>query len=150
MCIWIEGGRVPVTGMLAGMNLSKPGMNLSKPGQKHNNHVIMIYIYDTLVTLHFNQNDRFRRLWLELYPSWWTVMKKKTDQGSIFYLCLSKFQVNEGSCTYVTHFSVGQDLENRPDSYLISTCIHSMPLDWHTESRTKQPPEIIFICISTT
>ena len=25
-------GRVPVTGMLAGMNLSKPGMNLSKPG----------------------------------------------------------------------------------------------------------------------
>ena len=42
-------GRVPVTGMLAGMNmskpgmnLSKPGMNLSKPGEKHNNHV-MIY-----------------------------------------------------------------------------------------------------------
>ena len=26
------GGGVPVTGMLAGMNLSKPGMNLSKPG----------------------------------------------------------------------------------------------------------------------
>ena len=25
-------GRVPVTGMLAGMHLSKPGMNLSKPG----------------------------------------------------------------------------------------------------------------------
>ena len=25
-------GRVPVTGMVAGMNLSKPGMNLSKPG----------------------------------------------------------------------------------------------------------------------
>ena len=48
MCIWIVGGRVPVTGMLAGMNLSKPGMNLSKPGmnllkpgKKHNNHVIM-------------------------------------------------------------------------------------------------------------
>ena len=25
-------GRIPVTGMLAGMNLSKPGMNQSKPG----------------------------------------------------------------------------------------------------------------------
>ena len=43
-----SGGRVPVTGMLAGMNLSKPGMNLSKawmnlskPGKKHHNHVIM-------------------------------------------------------------------------------------------------------------
>ena len=42
------GGMVPVTGILAGMNLSKPGMNLSKPGmnlskpgKKHNNHVIM-------------------------------------------------------------------------------------------------------------
>ena len=42
-------GRVPVTGMLAGMNLSKPGMNLSKPGmnlskqgKKHNNHVMFI------------------------------------------------------------------------------------------------------------
>ena len=42
-------GRVPVTGMLAGMNLSKPGMNLSKPGRnlskpgkKHNNHVIIV------------------------------------------------------------------------------------------------------------
>ena len=41
-------GRVPVTGMLAGMNLSKPGinlskpgMNLSKPGKKHRNHVII-------------------------------------------------------------------------------------------------------------
>ena len=39
---------VPVTGMLAGMNLSKPGMNLlkpginlSKPGKKHNNHVMI-------------------------------------------------------------------------------------------------------------
>ena len=49
MCIWIVGGRVPVTGMLAGMNLSKPGMNLSKPGmnlskpgKKHNNHVIIL------------------------------------------------------------------------------------------------------------
>ena len=51
------GGRVPVTGMLAGMNLSKPGknlskpgMNLSKPGKKHNNHVIMVHILysDTL------------------------------------------------------------------------------------------------------
>ena len=44
------GGGVPVTGMLAGMNLSKPGinlskpgMNLSKPGKKHRNHVIMIW-----------------------------------------------------------------------------------------------------------
>ena len=44
----IVGGRVPVTGMLAGMNLSKPGinlskpgMNLSKPGKKHRNHVII-------------------------------------------------------------------------------------------------------------
>ena len=44
----IVGGWVPVTGMLAGMNLSKPGinlskpgMNLSKPGKKHRNHVIM-------------------------------------------------------------------------------------------------------------
>ena len=27
------GGGVPVTGMLVGMNLSKPGMNLSKPGK---------------------------------------------------------------------------------------------------------------------
>ena len=43
-------GRVPVTvtGMLTGMNLSKPGMNMSKPdesveaGEKHNNHVIII------------------------------------------------------------------------------------------------------------
>ena len=41
-------GRVPVTGMQAGMNLSKPGMNLSKPGmnlskpgKKHSNHVII-------------------------------------------------------------------------------------------------------------
>ena len=56
MCIWIVE-RVPVKGMLAGMNLlkpgmnlskpgmnlSKPGMNLSKPGEKHNNHVIKIY-----------------------------------------------------------------------------------------------------------
>ena len=46
----IVGGRVPVTGMLAGMNLSKPGinlskpgMNLSKPGKKHRNHVIIWY-----------------------------------------------------------------------------------------------------------
>ena len=46
----IVGGRVPVTGMLAGMNLSKPGINLSKPGinlskpgKKHRNHVIMFY-----------------------------------------------------------------------------------------------------------
>ena len=44
-------GRVPVTGMVAGMNLSKPGMNLSKPGmnlskpgKKHHNHVINIVI----------------------------------------------------------------------------------------------------------
>ena len=43
-----RGGGVPVTGMLAGMNLSKPGMNLSKPGmnlskpgKKHNHHVII-------------------------------------------------------------------------------------------------------------
>ena len=43
-------GGVPVTGMLAGMNLSKPGinlsrpvMNLSKPGKKHRNHVIITY-----------------------------------------------------------------------------------------------------------
>ena len=43
-----RGGRVPVTGMLAGMNLSKPGINLSKPGmnlskprKKHRNHVII-------------------------------------------------------------------------------------------------------------
>ena len=42
MCIWIVGGWVPVTGMLAGMNLSKPGMNLSKPGKKHHNHVIIM------------------------------------------------------------------------------------------------------------
>ena len=48
MSSWIVVGRVPVTGMLAGMNLSKPGMNLSKPGmnlsnpgKKHNNHVII-------------------------------------------------------------------------------------------------------------
>ena len=49
MCIKIVGGGgVPVTGMLAGMNLSKPAMNLSKPGvnpsklgKKHNNHVII-------------------------------------------------------------------------------------------------------------
>ena len=46
----IVGGRVPVTGMLAGMNLSKPGINLSKPGmtlskpgKKHRNHVIIHY-----------------------------------------------------------------------------------------------------------
>ena len=46
----IVGGRVPVTGMLAGMNLSKPGinlskpgMNLSKPGKKHCNHVIIAH-----------------------------------------------------------------------------------------------------------
>ena len=46
----IVGGRVPVTGMLAGMNLSKPGinlskpgMNLSKPGKKHRNHVIITH-----------------------------------------------------------------------------------------------------------
>ena len=46
----IVGGRVPVTGMLAGMNLSKPGinlskpgMNLSKPGKKHCNHVIIVH-----------------------------------------------------------------------------------------------------------
>ena len=45
------GGEVPVTGMLAGMNLSKPGitlskpgMNLSKPGKKHRNHVIINHI----------------------------------------------------------------------------------------------------------
>ena len=49
-----RGGRVPVTGMLTGMNmskpgmnLSKPGMNLSKPGKKHNNHVIMCTIIST-------------------------------------------------------------------------------------------------------
>ena len=48
MFLIVGGGRVPVTGMLAGMNLSKPGinlskpgMNLSKPGKKHRNHVIM-------------------------------------------------------------------------------------------------------------
>ena len=47
-CRGVGVGRVPVTGMLAGMNLSKPGMNLSKPGmnlskpgKKHNNHVII-------------------------------------------------------------------------------------------------------------
>ena len=45
----IVGGRVPVTGMLAGMNLSKPGinlskpgMNLSKPGKKHRNHGMIV------------------------------------------------------------------------------------------------------------
>ena len=50
---------VPVTGMLAGMdlsnpgiNLSKPGMNLSKPGKKHRNHVIM-----TLYTRYAMQCD---------------------------------------------------------------------------------------------
>ena len=32
MLLIVGGGRVPVTGMLAGMNLSKPGINLSKPG----------------------------------------------------------------------------------------------------------------------
>ena len=48
MFLIVGGGRVPVTGMLAGMNLSKPGinlskpgMNLSKPGKKHRNHVII-------------------------------------------------------------------------------------------------------------
>ena len=52
----IVGGRVPVTGMLAGMNLSKPGinlskpgMNLSKPGKKHRNHVIIYFIWETAV-----------------------------------------------------------------------------------------------------
>ena len=45
-----RGGGVPVTGMLAemnlskpGINLSKPGMNLSKPGKKHRNHVIIVH-----------------------------------------------------------------------------------------------------------
>ena len=49
MCIWVLGGEeVPVSGMPAGMNLSKPGMNLSnrdesiEAREKHNNHVIMI------------------------------------------------------------------------------------------------------------
>ena len=49
------GGGVPVAGMLArmnlskpGMNLSKPGMNLSKPGKKHNNHVMIRYNYCVL------------------------------------------------------------------------------------------------------
>ena len=70
MCIWIVGGRVPKTGMLAGMNLSKPGMNLakpgmnlSKPGKKHNNHVIithnaMVYKYSfhTLFQWRFSLN----------------------------------------------------------------------------------------------
>ena len=44
-------GNVPVTEMLAGINLSKPGMNLSKlglnlskPAEKHNNRVLMLYI----------------------------------------------------------------------------------------------------------
>ena len=44
MCIWIVGQSVPVTGMLAGMNLSKTGMNLSKSGtaeEEHNNYVII-------------------------------------------------------------------------------------------------------------
>ena len=41
---------IVVTGMLAGMNLSKAGMNLSKtgknpskPGERHSNHVIMCF-----------------------------------------------------------------------------------------------------------
>ena len=47
MCIWIVGGRVPVAGMLAGMNLSKPGMNLSKPGKKTQQSCYKyIYIYN--------------------------------------------------------------------------------------------------------
>ena len=58
MCIWIVGGRVPVTVMLAGMNLSKPGMNLSKPGmnlskpgKKHHNHVIILNHALTLMVI---------------------------------------------------------------------------------------------------
>ena len=54
----IVGGRVPVTGMLAGMNLSKPGinlskpgMNLSKPGKKHRNHVIMLNCHTNLIAV---------------------------------------------------------------------------------------------------
>ena len=57
----IVGGRVPATGMLAGMNLSKPGINLSKPGmslskpgKKHRNHVIithtMTHVYSLWVS----------------------------------------------------------------------------------------------------
>ena len=50
MCIWILGGRVPVTGMLAGMNLLKPGDESVETkdesleaGEKHNNHLIIQY-----------------------------------------------------------------------------------------------------------
>ena len=50
------GGGVPVTGMLAGINLSKPGMNLSKPGKKHRNHVI---IHDPTQTMASNSYFRF-------------------------------------------------------------------------------------------
>ena len=63
MFLIVGGGGVPVTGMLAGMNLSKPGinlskpwMNLSKPGKKHRNHVI---IHDPTQTMASNSYFRF-------------------------------------------------------------------------------------------
>ena len=66
------GGGVPVTKMLArmnlskpDMNLSKPGMNLSNPGEKHNNHVIITNLFQLLfqfinpVTFYGSRNITF-------------------------------------------------------------------------------------------
>ena len=55
------GRRVPVTGMLAGMNLSILGMNLSKPGKKHNNYVIIYFKIGPAKIL--NSNDKLH-IWL--------------------------------------------------------------------------------------
>ena len=60
-------GRVPVKGMLAGMNLSKPGMYLSKPGmniskpvEKHNNHVIIFRItFLAIIMIKLTSNTTF-------------------------------------------------------------------------------------------
>ena len=77
MCIWIVEGRVPVTGMLAGMSLCKPGMNLSTPGmnllkpeKKHNNHVVIIY--KTHITAR-----QLAKLQKPIFPEYVTIVQLK-------------------------------------------------------------------------
>ena len=100
----IVGGRVPVTGMLAGMNLtkpginlSKPGMNLSKPGKKHRNHVIILYNVVFYWLTHI-QNDHWvigihsnkwllTAVWLKYFPWKHRHMKQTmmtSSNGTVF------------------------------------------------------------------
>ena len=83
MNIWIVGGWVPITGMLAGMNLSKPGMNLSKPGMN------LSKPGKTQQSCYNSEQYTMTNTYVCIHTSWWHKGRRCAKYNSIRYSRLS-------------------------------------------------------------